>query len=234
MTKLLLKHKRWLIPLLLLIILAPLTPALDIATSNFFFRPDMNDFTNNGFYSFIYHYAQLPAFILFGISLSVLALSYIRKNLIPYRNIFLVFVLAMMLGPGLIINVLLKPGWGRPRPRQIEQFSGTEPYQPFYAPRFGYTGSDKYKSFPSGHASMGFYFFVVAVVGSRLKNRPMIIVGYTSAIVLGVILGITRVAQGGHFFSDIVIAALITWWVALIVDWMVFEESYERVNGKTA
>jgi len=234
MKELFFKHKRWLLPLLFLVTIAPLSPYLDLAASNYFFRPEKNNFINNGFFSFVYHYAQLPGFILFGASIFVLTLSYVKKKLIPCRNVCLVFILAMMLGPGLIINVLLKPGWGRPRPRQIEQFSGIEPYRPFYAPRFGYTGSDQYKSFPSGHASMGFYFFVVAVVGARLKNRPMMIIGYASALVLGTTLGITRIAQGGHFFSDILIAALIAWWIALIVDWMIFGEAYEGINRKTA
>ena len=236
--KLIYQHKRWLFPLLGLILLAPLTPYLDLKISGYFFHPEPGSFTNNAFHSFVYHYAQLPGFIFFGIVIVGLGLSYVKKNLVPHRNTLLVLVLAMALGPGLIINVFLKPGWGRPRPRQVVDFSGPEDYQAFYSPKFGYNGSDRYKSFPSGHASMGFYFFVLAVMGARMRNRSLVLIGYSVAISLGIILGITRVAQGGHFYSDIVIAALVTWWTALVVDWMIFSdcrENYsERFDRKTA
>ncbi len=131
--------------------------------------------------------------------------------------------------PRLIINALLKPGWGRPRPRQIENFGGNALYRSFYSPDFGHHTSDKYKSMPSGHASMGFYFFALAVLGRRLKNRKLEILGYCLAFGLGGLLGLTRIAQGGHFFSDVMISALITWWVALTLDWILFcERPYRK------
>lgn len=225
------RHKRWLFPLLGVILLAPFTPYLDLSVSNYFYNPQTGSFTNNAFYSFIYHYAQLPAFFTFGCALLGLAASYFNKGLKKYHKEFLVLVLAMALGPGLLINVVFKPGWGRPRPRQVIEFSGPERYRPFYEPNFeAPPSSDKYKSFPSGHASMGFYFFVVAVLGMWKKNRILIITGFSLAFVLGITLGITRIAQGGHFFSDVIFAALIPWWVALVVNWMVFshERSYRK------
>jgi len=234
MKKLFTQHKRWLFPLLAIILLTPLTPFLDLKISEYFFHPETGNFTNNGYHYFVFHYAQLPGFIFFGIALLGLSLSYVNNHLVPHRNSLLAFVLAMALGPGLIINVLLKPGWGRPRPRQVIDFAGSEKYRAFYSPNLGYRKADKYKSFPSGHASMGFYFFILAVIGARMRSRPLVLTGYSMAIVLGIILGITRIAQGGHFFSDIVIAALITWWTALVVDWMIFGHVYERVNRKAA
>jgi len=238
MMKLISQHKRWFFPVLGLILLAPFTPYLDIKFSGYFFNPESGNFTNNAYHSFVFHYAQLPGFIFFGIALLGLGLSYFKKRLTRHRNALLIFVLAMALGPGLIINVFLKPGWGRPRPRQVIDFAGSEKYQAFYSPRFGYNGADKYKSFPSGHASMGFYFFILAVYGARMRNRPLVLIGYSVAITLGIILGVTRIAQGGHFFSDIIVAALVTWWTALVVDWMIFSDSregyFEGFNRKTA
>ncbi|NGX58288.1 MAG: hypothetical protein K940chlam3_01193, partial [Chlamydiae bacterium] len=207
MTNLISRHKRWLFPLLGLALLAPFTPYLDLTISNYFYNADETSFTNNAFYSFVYHYAQLPGFIVFGCAMVALIASYFKKSLKKHRNTILVLVLAMAMGPGLIINVFLKPGWGRPRPRQVIEFSGPEAYRAFYSPNFGAYTSDKYKSFPSGHASMGFYFFVLAVMGARMRNRPLVFAGYSIAMILGIILGITRIAQGGHFFSDIVVAA---------------------------
>ena len=47
-----------------------------------------------------------------------------------YRRSCLLLVLAVALGPGLLVNGLLQPLWGRPRPRHIEQFAGTQRIAP--------------------------------------------------------------------------------------------------------
>ncbi len=214
--------KRWLYPLIALIVMAPFTPSMDVWWSSLFYSPETKRFVSNAFTSFVFHYLQLPAFLTFGLAILMLCGSYVIKKLAPYKNDLLVMILAMILGPGLIINVVLKPGWGRPRPRQVSTFSGGEEYLPFYVPNLGYKSSDKYKSFPSGHASMGFYFFVVAVIGERRGSKPLAWSGFALAIVLGLVLGLTRIAQGGHFFTDVLCSALITWWVALFSDWVVF------------
>ena len=222
-------NNRWVLPLLFFIIITPLTPILDLGISSVFYDQQSQMFTNNSFYQFIYEFAQLPGFAVFGAALLIFGLSYLKKPLMRHRDKCLMLILAMIIGPGLIINVILKPGWGRPRPRQVEELGGVVPFRSFYSPNLGPHTSDKYKSMPSGHASMGFYFFAVAVLGRRLKNRRLEIAGYCLAIGLGTLLGLTRIAQGGHFFSDVLISALITWWVALTLDWILFcERPYRK------
>jgi|LGVE01.1.fsa_nt_gb membrane-associated PAP2 superfamily phosphatase len=75
----------------------------------------------------------------------------VLKDYVP--ALFLLFL--MIWGPLFIVNVTFKDCWGRPRPDQIESFGGNEKYLLVW-----YKGvSGKGKSFPSGHASAGFYLF---------------------------------------------------------------------------
>ena len=56
------------------------------------------------------------------------------KLLVPGRAVvFLVATLA--LGPGLLVNVVLKDHWGRSRPIDVTQFGGTDHYVRWWDPR---------------------------------------------------------------------------------------------------
>lgn len=117
-----------------------------------------------------------------------------RRNWIR-PGLFLVILLA--LGPGLIVNVVLKDHWGRPRPREIVQFGGTRQFlQPWQKGT-----AHKGRSFPSGHASAAFYltapFFVY-----RRRNRRRASWWMTGGLLFGVLMSIARITQGGHFLSD--------------------------------
>src|SRR5262245_24310420 len=48
----------------------------------------------------------------------------------PNRVLFLLWSLA--LGPGLLVNLILKDHWGRPRPSMIAAFGGGSPYVPVW------------------------------------------------------------------------------------------------------
>lgn len=67
-------------------------------------------------------------------------------------RLYAFFVLiALGLGPGLMVNGVLKAWWGRPRPRQIEQFRGPLKYHDAVSPG---DISGRGKSFPCGHLSL--------------------------------------------------------------------------------
>jgi len=71
---------------------------------------------------------------------------------------------------------------------------------------------------------MGFAFFAFYFLGKRLNKKWMSVLGVVLALALGVGLGITRIAQGGHFFSDVLATALIMWLTAFAFDKLLFEE----------
>ncbi|MCE2981992.1 MAG: phosphatase PAP2 family protein, partial [Parachlamydia sp.] len=102
--------------------------------------------------------------------------------------------------------------WGRPRPRQVQAFGGTHPFIPFYQPSFH--ALERFKSFPSGHSSMGFYFFSLVFLGRQQRNKKLVQCGWGMALGLGAALSLARIAQGGHFLSDTLFSGLIMWGTA--------------------
>ncbi len=150
-------------------------------------------------WSQLYHYGTYPAIILAATALLTLLTSLFAKTVVPHRKQALFFVLLMALGPGLLVNVIFKDHWGRPRPREIQQFSGSERFLPVWSK--GISGNGY--SFPSGHASMGFYLLAPFFVLRRKKPvqaRIFLGGGFTA----GILIGLARMVQGGHFASDII------------------------------
>jgi len=122
------------------------------------------------------------------------------------KRITLVTLLSLALGPGLIANVLLKDHWGRPRPYQV--LRDGKIFRPVYQPNFT---AAKDNSFPSGHATIGFFLGVPLLA---LRRRKL---GVAVAIIAGSIIGLVRILQGGHYFSDVVFSGIVVWIVAELV-----------------
>jgi len=227
------RHGAWLLPILAMLAITPFTPSLDMEISqHFYHKPE--GFQQNSFYDFIFYYAAYPSLItcLFGIV--ILILSFKSSDKLKWRKPALILVFTMIIGSGLITNLLLKDHWGRPRPKQVIEFGGTQPFRPFYEPNF-FNQPEPSKSFPSGHVTTGFYFLTLILIGKRLRNKKLIYAGYIVSFTLGCILAWTRIAQGGHFFSDTLMAALIMWLTAYACDYWLYrngEDEYEGINQK--
>lgn len=160
----------------------------------------------------LYRYGEYPAIVMAIGALCVLVGSLTRGVWAAYRRGCVVVVLAVALGPGLLVNGILKPLWGRPRPRHIEQFNGSQAYRPWWQP--GGVGAGK--SLPSGHASMG---YILAVATSLLSDRRVwwhrsVFAG---ALMYGTLLGVTRMVQGGHFASDVAWAGILMYGTILVL-----------------
>jgi lipid A 4'-phosphatase len=142
----------------------------------------------------LYRFGQWPALAAGIGGLLVFLFSYHSKKLRRWRGTGFFFFLLLLLGPGLLVNGFFKALAGRPRPTDVMQFGGM---WPFAAPwHWGLPG--KGQSFPSGHASMAFYwtglFFVI-------PNRRRWL-GLGAALVFAACMCWARVSQGGHFLSD--------------------------------
>jgi lipid A 4'-phosphatase len=158
----------------------------------------------------IYNLGVVPALLIGMICLVVLLLGIGRQDLARFRKTAGYLVLTLIIGSGLFTNALLKGLWGRPRPSQLVEFGGSQAFEPvlvWVKESFG-------KSFPCGHATMGFYFFAVALV---IPKRMVIlrIVVAVFGLILGTALSWVRSAQGGHFLSDAIWAAAIMWFVSI-------------------
>jgi lipid A 4'-phosphatase len=125
--------------------------------------------------------------------------------------------LALLLGPGLLVNVVLKEGVERPRPHQVVELGGPQAFVPaLSAPPPGADGA----SFVSGHAAFAFWAGALAWASPRRRQRWL----WTGAA-FGAAMGLTRMLAGAHFLSDVVFAffavhacnALAAWIVARLL-----------------
>jgi len=221
------RHLNWFLPLLFLGFFAPFTPYLDLLISDLFYTPEIG-FYNNAFFQTLFRYGELFGLATGALASLIFLLSFFKPQWKKWRRGAFAIVVTLVIGAGLLTNTVLKGYWGRPRPKQVEQFGGKHTYRPFWQPNF-HTRHDPQRSFPSGHVAMGFYFLSVCFVGRRTKNRTLYVVGFILTIGLGGSLMVTRVVQGGHFLSDVVASLILMWLVASAVDKLTWGEAAERV-----
>ena len=137
-----------------------------------------------------------------------------RPLLVKGRTIvFLLTTLA--LSAGVLTNLPFKSHWGRPRPVVVVQFNGPEAFVPWWDPR-GTCGRNC--SFFSGEGATAFWTYAPAALAPP-QWRPL---AYAAATVFGVVTSGLRMAFGGHFFTDVAIAGL----VSFLVIWLAYALIY--------
>lgn len=112
----------------------------------------------------------------------------------------------MCLGPGLITNGIFKSFWGRARPEDVTYFGGDKL---FSLPLEISNQCNWDCSFMSGHTAIAFWSVSLAL----LFPRRLRVYTIGAAIMLGTLVGAARIAQGRHFLSDVIFAAVITLFV---------------------
>jgi lipid A 4'-phosphatase len=158
----------------------------------------------------LYTLGVYPAWIIGMGGLLVFLISFLWARLKPLRDAGLFFALMLALGPGLLINGVLKPFWGRPRPNDTIPFNGQQSYLPV-----GEIGnSSDGASFPSGHASMGFYLMAPAFVLYRRRPGPAALF-LALGLAGGTIMGLARIVAGSHFTSDVIWSAGVVYFTGL-------------------
>lgn len=162
-------------------------------------------------WSFVYRYGVLAGVLLAAAALVTFTLSYwFPARLLAWRRPALFLVLAATIGPGLVVNVVFKDHYGRPRPREVQELGGPERFLPVWV-----KGSDpQAKSFPCGHCAIGFYLSVPWLVLKR-RRRRLALAFLVAGIAWGLALGVARMMAGGHFLSDVVWAWGMVWLTAL-------------------
>jgi lipid A 4'-phosphatase len=145
----------------------------------------------------------------------LLAGSYVFRNklLSKYKKVFIFMFCTCILGPGVVVNSVLKDHWERPRPVQSIEFGGSNAFEPPFSPQFA---CKECYSFVSGHASVGFAFFSLALL---CRNRRWLLV----PAALGMVIGMTRIVQGGHFFSDVLFSGWVVWFCTLLLHYLFYE-----------
>jgi len=154
------------------------------------------------FWQFLYQYGPLPATLVCIGAIIGLAAGVASPKLRPWRRVFWYLVLLVVIAPGIIANAIFKEHWGRPRPREVDEFGGRFAFEPFFSLDPAGTG----KSFPCGHATMGFFFVAGYFLLRRTHFRTSLFV-LAAALILGGLMSYMRMIQGGHFATDGVWAA---------------------------
>jgi lipid A 4'-phosphatase len=128
------------------------------------------------------------------------------------------FIFALFaLGPGLFANTVLKDHSGRARPAQVPEFGGTL----YYSAPFAFDGAcDHNCSFVAGDPAAGFAYIGPALLLPRRRRAA----GIAGALLLGGGIGLMRMFQGGHFFSDVVFSGLVVTATALALHWLIFRD----------
>ncbi|WP_319497014.1 phosphatase PAP2 family protein [uncultured Cohaesibacter sp.] len=111
-----------------------------------------------------------------------------------------------LLGPGLLVNILLKANWGRARPVQTDLFGGTWPYSEVWIVT---DHCQSNCSFVSGEASMAFWLLgLVFILPLGWRKGGTLVLA-----TLGLLVSLNRIAFGGHYLSDVLLAWALTGWV---------------------
>jgi lipid A 4'-phosphatase len=205
-------------------VLFAVTP-LDIAAARVFYRPDALDhwpLAKELPWSALYRLAPWITAALVLSGLAALGSGNWRRH-----GIFL--LLSVVVGPGLLVNTVLKDHWGRPRPRDVVEFGGPLRYRPAPLP-----GGEGGASFPCGHCSVGFLFAAGWWMWKR--RRPARAWGSLAlGLIAGFALGLGRMAAGGHFLSDVVWSALLALGVAHVLYYYVLRVPvYESLEAGAA
>ena len=137
-----------------------------------------------------------------------------RPSPVP-PNVTVFLLSTLVLGPLLLVNVVLKEHWGRPRPIQVDLFGGDAPYVEVWRITDWCAGNC---SFVSGEASSAIWLVAVALVLPRAIRIPAVVV----AAVYALLLSLNRIAFGGHFLSDVLISFALTLLVIAVVYRFVF------------
>jgi lipid A 4'-phosphatase len=163
---------------------------------------------------------ELLNYVLWAVSLLLVFLLLLRLLHPSLQKIKLkgviYFLCVLIIVPVLIINVVFKDHFGRPRPRDVQQFGGSHVFQPAWSIS---RECDTNCSFVCGDCSAVFVFWALLPF---FKTRRGKLIGGSVIFLLGCYYGLIRIGQGGHFLSDVVFSALLTY----LGVWLVYAYFY--------
>jgi lipid A 4'-phosphatase len=138
-----------------------------------------------------------------------------------------VFLIASLaLGPGLLVNVVLKDYWGRPRPGHITQFGGNQHYVAWWDPR---GECQKNCSFVSGEAASAFW----TIAPAALVPPQYRALAYAAALTFGITISVLRLMMGGHFLSDTIFSGVFTFLIIWLTYGLIYRWQSTRLDDKT-
>ena len=139
----------------------------------------------------------------------------------------IVFLLVtLLLAAGILTNLTFKSYWGRPRPVVVTQFNGPQAFVAWWDPR-GECGRNC--SFFSGEGATAFWTIAPAVL-TPPALRPLAL---AAATLFGVTTSVLRMAFGGHFFTDVATAGLVTFLVIWLAYGFIYRWPRTRLTDRS-
>lgn len=198
----------------LLALLFRFVPAFDLSVARAFFGPDGFAPAKLGVNGIFYRLGDSGGKLLY-VSLSIAAVGALlgAPGLRAWRTRLAFLWLALALGPGLLVHLVLKDEVERPRPYQVVEFGGPQAFVPaFSVPPPTARGA----SFVSGHAAIAFYLIAFGWVFPH-RRRDWLLAG----LGFGMVMGVTRMSAGAHFLSDVVFAGFAVYFTAALAAWVI-------------
>ncbi|QNF31208.1 phosphatase PAP2 family protein (plasmid) [Adhaeribacter swui] len=186
------------------IVNSPVTKAIDIQVSTFFY-----DRRIPGLSLAFYYYTQL------GNVYSVTIMTIITAGILAgqRKGVYLMGLLVSVLGSGLSMQ-LLKNYFHRERPLDI-----------------GYYAETSY-SFPSGHSTgaMALAGILIFILLSSVKKRKARLIGTSSGLAYIFLMGLSRIYLGVHFLTDVTAGFLLGFLWLLVSISVVEYLTYRKVK----
>lgn len=145
-----------------------------------------------------------------------------RRCLFPAR--FTVYFGSLfLLGPGLLVNGILKPLWDRPRPVNTIDFGGVLPFVQAWT-----MGGDFFanRSFVSGETAGVICLLPLALFVAKEWRRSVMAL----LLAFAVIISVNRIAFGAHYLSDVLISAGLMFALSVGLWQLIFNEASGAIS----
>ena len=208
-----------------------LFPQIDLAVSRYFYY-----FVDKPNYFALRIYPPLMHARNAGVWISTILLvpavaAIIGKLIFPNRKMLVsgraaVFLIATLaLGPGLLVNVVLKDHWGRPRPIDVAQFGGAEHFVPWWSTRGDCPANC---SFVSGDVAGAMW----TIAPAALAPPQWRVLAYGAALAFTAGMAAIRVMAGAHFLSDVTFAGVFTFLVVWLLYGLIYRWPRTRLSDE--
>lgn len=191
-------------------------PQIDLTISSFLYNSQQGFFLvahPNRIINFFRFAIVVLSYIIVISMIIVLVIKWLRPKIfsqIPARTAIFI-ILSFTIPSLLVVESVLKEHWGRARPSQITQFGGDSQFTPAWEIT---EQCESNCSFSSGEAANAFaYIALIFIAGKRRRTVAVVVLTVASLV------GLMRMAQGGHFFSDVIISA----WIEYIMIWLFYQ-----------
>lgn len=156
--------------------------------------------------------------------LVVLALALLKR---PFLNLppreWLFQLLIFVCGPGIIVNGILKPYWGRARPAQTTDFGGAQDFTRAWEINPAGIGNASFVSGEmAGATAVAICLTLILRANQKRLGPNLYRLGLAFAVSMPVFTAWQRMAAGRHFLSDVIIAAFLICLLAATLRYWLF------------